>query len=595
MAKSFGEISRKAENLIEQGNEADKRVQGCQAAVSAANARVAAASRMVSIAASMVDSEGNPIGDVAGAQAQLAMAQGQLAASQRALSSAQGEANRVRQQKNAHIHEIETHNKIEQSNLEKIRKLKSLAFGENASAMADGIAQRHNQAEDARVALLKSMGMEATPDYVDAGSADSASIGGGLSLSSLDTSGQAMSYKGGNSSEGALGGGVAAPVGGGLTDSSLTSGANDMISSDQESSGDIETFSIPGNTVQNGTDSANESASVMPHAVSENESYATGQGYSEEVKSIDQMMEAYTKVDNTCASTGWNGRPRTPNEILSDMKKSIRENWMNNFNADDWKRILPEKLYAERLELYRKGIAIEIGEENSKKLTREDLEQLSRVQNRSYLAGCNLSSEEVSELYRHAVDHQGNFVTRAIERKMDNNLRETAHGFLKSDTCNETMWYKLDKEEKKQVLTTLLSEMNSLFGTNVNSKIDFYYEESGSRGAYVHGSNTVRLNEYVLEKPNSFQLAQTVIHEMRHAYQHYSIESEKQVLVSSETISKWRENVKYENYKSPQKGNTFEEYLAQPIEWDAKNFAKQCSELAGIIPEYEGSWKCGGE
>jgi hypothetical protein len=50
------------------------------------------------------------------------------------------------------------------------------------------------------------------------------------------------------------------------------------------------------------------------------------------------------------------GRARTPAEILADMKRSIRENWMNNFNAYEWKNILPEKLYLERIELYLKAL-----------------------------------------------------------------------------------------------------------------------------------------------------------------------------------------------------------------------------------------------
>ena len=211
MAKSFRELGKKAENLIEQGREADQKVQSCQARVSAASSRVAAARSQLA-AASETDEEGRPQGDVEQARVQLRVAEGQLAASRRALTEAQGAVGRIKQEKRAHVREIEQHNKTERSNLEKLRQLRSGAFGENAAAMSEGIAQRLNEAEDARAALLRSMGMEATPDYVtvsEGGGGTTTWLGGSFAF--MDTSGQAEQYQGTG-----MGGGVAAPVGGGL-------------------------------------------------------------------------------------------------------------------------------------------------------------------------------------------------------------------------------------------------------------------------------------------------------------------------------------------------------------------------------------------
>ena len=216
MAKSFKEIGKKAEALIEQGKEADQKVQSCQARVASANSRVAAARRQLA-AASETDEEGNPVGDVAQARAQLSMAENQLAASQRALSSARGDADRVRQQKNAHVQEIERHNQVERSNLEKLRGLRSGAFGADSAALTEDMAQRLNEAEDARVALLRSMGIDATPEHVAVGNdggTDSGWRGGGFAT--LDTAGQVHSYQGGGSEGLASGGVIATPVGGGL-------------------------------------------------------------------------------------------------------------------------------------------------------------------------------------------------------------------------------------------------------------------------------------------------------------------------------------------------------------------------------------------
>ena len=74
MAKSFKEIGKKAEALIEQGKETDQKVQSCQARVASSNSRVAAARRQLA-AASETGEEGNPVGDVEQARAQLSMAE----------------------------------------------------------------------------------------------------------------------------------------------------------------------------------------------------------------------------------------------------------------------------------------------------------------------------------------------------------------------------------------------------------------------------------------------------------------------------------------------------------------------------------------
>lgn len=218
MAKtSVKELGRKAEELIEKGNDADQNIQSCQSRVSAASNRVNAAIRQLN-EASETDEEGNPKGDVQGAMAQLNMAQNQLAASKRALASARSEAQKVVREKNAHVQEISHYKSVENSNLAKLRQLRSNAFAANSEALTEGIVDRINEAEDARVELLRSMGVDASPDRVSAGSEGGATAdwkGGGFG--SLDTGGQAESYRGGGSSEGLpTGGGVSAPAGGGL-------------------------------------------------------------------------------------------------------------------------------------------------------------------------------------------------------------------------------------------------------------------------------------------------------------------------------------------------------------------------------------------
>lgn len=577
MAKSFKEIGKKAEALIEQGKEADRKVQSCQARVASSNSRVTAARRQLA-AASETDENGNPVGNIEQARAQLSMAENQLAASQRALSSAHGDADRVRQQKNVHVHEIERHNQVERSNLEKLRKLRAGAFGADSAALTEGIAQRLNEAEDARVALLRSMGIDATSDHVSVGSeggTDSGWQGGGFAA--LDTAGHIQSYQGGGSEGFASASGIATPVGGGL--------------------GIVDDPLIPmGNAQQNGTLGLDgfeplDDNNLLQHQNVDADGFIMGEE-SAQLSGIDTVFASSVDGDSTTSSQR-NGGLRTPNEVLADIKKAIRENWMNNFNAAEWKGMLPSKLYEERLELYRRGLSMVIGEERSAALTNEELEGVSRVQNQAYKAGIPLTVSELRGLCINASTCPNNPTTLDIQKRMDHHMRTNTLQLLKTGSLSEEAWDQLGQnvDGKKRLLADLLRDVNSNLGTNVTAEIEYFHDESmRTRGYYNPETNRVYLNECYLTAEDGYQVSRTVVHEMRHAYQKYAITHPEKVLTSRETIEAWLGNQPPLGYKSMNAGYSFEEYVSQPVEWDAKSFAGQLMELRGVSPEYRGSW-----
>ena len=216
MAKSFSELGNKAEVLIEQGEKADQEIEKCQTRVASANKKVQAARQQL-VAAGRVDEEGNPKEDLDLATVQLRMAENQLAASERALDAALDNAERIKERKRTHVQEIETHNEIEKSNLEKLRWLKTKAFSENSSALSEGIALRLNQAEDARVELLRSMGIDASPDHVTANYGGGSSRFNSISPPSIDVVGESQGVQSGGAKKISSGiKAVSAPVGGGL-------------------------------------------------------------------------------------------------------------------------------------------------------------------------------------------------------------------------------------------------------------------------------------------------------------------------------------------------------------------------------------------
>lgn len=88
-------------------------------------------------------------------------------------------------------------------------------------------------------------------------------------------------------------------------------------------------------------------------------------------------------------------------------------------------------------------------------------------------------------------------------------------------------------------------------------------------GAYNPENNTITLNRDLLEKESPEKLMSTILHEARHAYQHYAIEHLDWVNVSAETIAEWKENFDY--YIRPE--YDFNAYVNQPVEVDADCFA----------------------
>ena len=208
MATKFREITKKAEDLIEQGHDADEAVNASQSRVSIANAQVRAAQNALS-SAMETDEEGNPRGDVHSAQMQLRMAQGQLSAGQRALTAAQERVGIVTNEKNRHIQPIEQHNRVGQENLRKVETLRGYAYGPEMAPLAADIVERLNLAEEAKVRLLESMGVSATADLhtiPELGVSDSYTGRGG-NFSTLELNGKLSGANGiAGGSEGAVSG-----------------------------------------------------------------------------------------------------------------------------------------------------------------------------------------------------------------------------------------------------------------------------------------------------------------------------------------------------------------------------------------------------
>lgn len=235
MVKSFNELGKRAKELLSEGEEADQNVQACSARVSSAKENVASA-RSKLADASRLDENGIPEGDVEQARAELNIANNQLQASQRALSAAKEKADRVKDDKNSHIQEIQEYRQVEKSNLEKLRELRSKAFGEVAVALTDGIAQRLNEAEKSRVELARSMGGSDSPEYISSGGGGGEGVYSlGLSHNEYSVHDTSKNYSNVGFDMWSSGGGLPTPAGGGLgpvdvesSESGIANNADDL-------------------------------------------------------------------------------------------------------------------------------------------------------------------------------------------------------------------------------------------------------------------------------------------------------------------------------------------------------------------------------
>ena len=194
------------------------------------------------------------------------------------------------------------------------------------------------------------------------------------------------------------------------------------------------------------------------------------------------------------------------------------------------------------------------------------------------------------DYYRQKMGYQNYNTEKSQEYLIDHYLSEACQDLLTQPKYSEAAWKKATPEERKKMMNDFLVEINEYMGTNVVTTIDFHSLSKNTTGGYYNGTNSIELNSDYLREQDYDLMMRTVIHEMRHCYQHTATEHPEQFLVSAQTLEKWRQNFPRENYKTVSKDG-YAAYVQQPIEWDAKNFAGQKQDVAGYNnPEYRGSW-----
>lgn len=187
----------------------------------------------------------------------------------------------------------------------------------------------------------------------------------------------------------------------------------------------------------------------------------------------------------------------------------------------------------------------------------------------------------------------------SIEVITDKETTEKIATSLESiDKLNFENWTSLSLDERKEVLTYIENQI-AIIEHRPPLIVDIELMSPDCMGYQDSSSNRIVINSYYLIQNTSLahrEIIDTIIHEGRHAYQHYNVDVHL-IHESGAEVNSWRENFydpQYGYYHSTgqkiyipsDKGwqiyPDFRLYYYQPVEIDARNFASDVtSKLEG--------------
>ena len=143
-------------------------------------------------------------------------------------------------------------------------------------------------------------------------------------------------------------------------------------------------------------------------------------------------------------------------------------------------------------------------------------------------------------------------------------------------------WQELDLNQQKEAMTELAEYVQEVTGLENPPTIEFYNNPvDGDYGGYMASTNTLSINEHMLYDSN--EAADTVAHELWHAYQH-------ERAMNPQSAKDYQYQYNFEHYISPKRDMfgrfvNFTEYQDQLVEAEARAFAEQ---FKGRLGGYSG-------
>lgn len=143
-----------------------------------------------------------------------------------------------------------------------------------------------------------------------------------------------------------------------------------------------------------------------------------------------------------------------------------------------------------------------------------------------------------------------------------NQNREMLDGLL--DGFQEDNWSNLDLAGQKEQISGLFDYVNESLGLENPPIIEYYQGDVGEYGGFDPTTNTLSINENMLYE--SDEAADTVAHELWHAYQHERASN-------PQSPKDFMYQFGFDNYIRP--SDDFDGYQSQLVEAEARAFADQ--------------------
>lgn len=176
-----------------------------------------------------------------------------------------------------------------------------------------------------------------------------------------------------------------------------------------------------------------------------------------------------------------------------------------------------------------------------------------------------------------------NYVNPGKEAELahDALMQEQIEQLMQDPKYNESAWGRASIEGKKKIFNEVKEELNRIYGTNISKDVDYFPGEPYTNpkdgltyiknGYYSDDSRSIHMSTYNLKNRTFEQNMTTLVHEMRHAYQHEVARHPDKYTISEDTARSWEYNINH--YKTIEKDG-FQAYRSQPIEQDARDFSE---------------------
>lgn len=223
--------------------------------------------------------------------------------------------------------------------------------------------------------------------------------------------------------------------------------------------------------------------------------------------------------------------------MQEELERNIRGDFSDPYQKPDFGELLQERQVSEGLAANGQDIPPEISEETP---TVTDLP----------------NEINYDEVFEGLDDYDFDGIDYATDtERLDSSL----------ENFDSITWEGLSLDEQKAAMTDLADYVKDVIGFDNPPEIVYYNNPvDGDYGGYSPGSNTLEVNEYMLY--NNEEAADTVAHELWHAYQH-------QRANNPQSAKDYQYQYGFDNYIRPE--DDFAGYQDQLVEAEARAFAQQ--------------------